>query len=74
MTAPADEGSGGRWRTIDSAPQNNVDVLVVMNHGQGDMLIARTPGTGQWWTNTLEKIRTPTHWMPLPPPPQGESV
>lgn len=58
------------WQPIETAPQNSVDVLVSLNNGKGATLIARTPGTGQWWTNGLCKISTPTHWMPLPAPPE----
>lgn len=57
------------WQPISTAPPNNVDVLVCLNNGRGSIFIARTHGTGQWWSDGLLRIPTPTHWMPLPEPP-----
>lgn len=59
-----------QWQPIDTAPTNSIDVLVCLNNGMGEILIARTPGDGQWWDRSLTKISTPTHWMPLPNPPE----
>lgn len=64
----AEEEQG--WMPIESAPQNGTDVLVCFNSGRGAILIARTPGTGQWWTGGLTRIQTPTHWQSLPAPPE----
>lgn len=61
-----------KWMPIESAPTNNVPVLVSLNHGQGITTIAATPGTGQWWQwDSLSKLSTPTHWMPLPDAPSS---
>lgn len=67
------KGEGARpdkWQPIETAPINSVDVLVCLNNDHGEIMIARTPGTGKWWSRNMVQIPTPTHWQPLPAAPE----
>lgn len=70
MTADA-----GRWQPIDNAPEDR-DVLIYMP--AWGPLIARFNGEFDEWTSRMqcpvslaEEDERPTHWMPLPEPPEG---
>jgi hypothetical protein len=66
------------WQPISTAPKDGTRILVFQNGGRG---IAWWQGTGgepsHLWCHHDGDFRAycnPTHWMPLPPPPeQGES-
>jgi hypothetical protein len=73
------------WRPIATAPKDGTRILV-FTRWAGDFLndafdyiqIAFWDGgnlTGDVWHREpgweLEKIGSPTHWLPLPPPPSG---
>lgn len=71
MPSRSDDG----WRTIDSAPKDGTEVLVCRPDGdEWEMRVAYWTGR-RWWLevydNGLERssIYEPTHWRPLPPPP-----
>ncbi len=63
------------WRGIESAPaasqkeNDNLRVLVIGGiHTEATIILA----DGEWWrlrANQSSKA-VPTHWMPLPPPPE----
>jgi len=66
-----------QWQTIETAPQG-VDVLVTCG---GTPFVAQFdphPNMSEWWVvNSNDKGRCnlefygkPTHWMPLPKPPE----
>lgn len=79
LDAPA-EGEG--WRTIDSAPRDGTVVLTVCMDAQRPRVNAAWWRDG-WWRSfrpTLDKFQTenpfrwfPTHWRPLPSPPESRS-
>lgn len=61
------------WQPIETAPKDGTNILI---HELGDTFVA-------WWLNGLERwvdgkwtemdgwvTYDPTHWMPLPPPPE----
>jgi hypothetical protein len=69
------------WQPIDTAP-NDENVLVFVppddDEGSGIMGVARfhryARGDGGWWQWDSEYWPvdiSPTHWMPLPEPPQA---
>ena len=61
------------WQDISTAPRE-IEFRCLLSHGYSVV-------TGYWdgdgWVNERSKVGTkyqPTHWMPLPPPPQhGET-
>lgn len=72
------------WQTIDKAPKDGTRILLWIVHqtakysadpiGEGWM----SPCIGKWidhngggWTHS-GLCGTPTHWMPLPPPPEPQ--
>lgn len=72
-----------QWRDIESAPRDGVTrILVLIGDGSDESIqtvAVRDTGNGCWvssWTG--EVLYPPTHWQPLPPPPEakarGESV
>lgn len=54
------------WQPIDTAPDDNRDVLVRMPDG----FISIWRADGEWWreqaNNPDQMAHIPTHWMPLP--------
>lgn len=61
------------WQPIETAPQDGTEVL--LHCAEGDINVAYWDGT--WWADTIEGgdvtrrgSGEPTHWMPLPEPPQ----
>ena len=71
------------WRQIDSAPTNQSVLIYIPNaehYGEGiyrGMLVDM--GTGKRWTTTALSMGRdcgttwhPTHWMPLPSPPNSQ--
>lgn len=64
------------WRPIDTAPKNGTAVLVALAGGMYTPTVAywRSSITGSMWTipeTNRYLIVEPTHWMPLPEPPEA---
>ena len=58
------------WQPIESAPKDDEEVLLYF--ANGDMEIADWREDAQMWDGLSGWIRaTPTHWMPLPDPPES---
>ena len=72
--ALASGGPDGGWQTMDSAPTNGTHFLAgqwFVDDGEPDFHCAVT-----WWSNTWgfggdTRVENPTHWQPLPSPPQS---
>ena len=56
-----------KWRLIESAPKDGTLILVF--GGKHTTVDIRAADSG-WWNRYPVKDITPTHWMPLPSPPQ----
>lgn len=56
------------WQPIETAPMKR-HVLV---YWQGDILVADQDPQGRWWYCSTEGEYecAPSHWMPLPEPPE----
>lgn len=64
--------TGDGWRPIETAPKDGTEVLVYVPRRLGAIYAAASNPTGnQWWARNMGDLR-PTHWMPLPTPPEGE--
>lgn len=72
--AAGEAGGSGSWRDIDSAPRDGTAILVFApgrsdrwEGGLGDLICrcAWHPEAGF----CVCELREPTHWQPLPPPP-----
>jgi Protein of unknown function (DUF551) len=71
-------GSMGKWRTIETLPMDGTRVLLTREGT--DMYSAGYWGAGKfdYQRNQPEKLRNwsggkpPTHWMPLPLPPERQ--
>ena len=73
------------WKRIETAPTDwseDVDLWVVSRHGAqriADCRASLSNGKPQWHTRSDEMgwVRingTPTHWMPLPAPPEQSNA
>lgn len=73
------------WRTMDSAPKDGTDILLARpmsvwiaywkdGHDRIGEYGARCwvprDAPSDWW-NYVDEPDYPTHWMPLPEPPEG---
>jgi hypothetical protein len=56
----------GDWQPIDAAPMDGTEVLVW--DGDHHWLAVWRCHEDVWWSMG-EGVVFPTHWMPLPPPP-----
>ena len=72
----------GAWQPIETAPQDGTDVLVCRTypHSCAEYAVAHNYGDGSGWRDmgdiglagmTVDDDNQPTHWMPLPAPPQS---
>lgn len=69
--ARVDDGGGETgWRPIATAPSQE-EVVVCCAGMLGWWCIAWRTALGEWCVHTgFDRVQyTPTHWMPLPPPP-----
>jgi len=60
-----------RWLPIESAPRDGKTWVLAHRHGWTLPEIAVWSWHGYW--QTMESSIEPTHWMPLPAPPAGET-
>ncbi len=58
------------WQPIETAPKDGTEIL-------GCWLPSLVCGVVSWgfgeWAEADERVRAPTHWMPLPEPPDAET-
>lgn len=55
------------WQPIETAPSNGAYVLIV---GGRHAVATTAPADGEWWRSNKLLKAVPTHWMPLPAPPE----
>lgn len=72
----------GEWKTIDTAPKDGTQIILIYAQETGECFVA-------WWGTDIVSgkhdwviarakdgtcfiCKNPTHWMPLPPPPQAQ--
>lgn len=66
------------WRTIESAPKDGARILAYAMTRSGEKIAImrwHQPGNpkarGFWYALGTGGTREPTHWMPLPKPPES---
>ena len=65
-----------RWQPIETAPMNGTEVLIFqrIECRNEDVILAYGVAnwTGSHWDDRIDMPPhpKPTHWMPLPPPPE----
>ena len=60
-----------KWQSLETAPKDGTFVLVA--HMDGQITIRRHHERTDHWLDDEDFYMTdnhPTHWMPLPPPPE----
>jgi hypothetical protein len=58
------------WKSIDTAPRDGSEVLISGTYDNGQQYVEVRwfwPHKGHW---NGRKIEPPTHWMPVPDPPE----
>jgi len=71
------EGSTMNWRPIETAPKDGTEVLVLAVYDDGPPAYAVAAWDGEEWRDVGDigwggmhgEDNQPTHWMPLPAPP-----
>ena len=67
------------WQPIDTAPRDGTRVLLTIQYGVRQRLEIGYWGrglsreTGSWRFHRVHNDDRPTHWMPLPAPPEPAS-
>lgn len=70
MTDTVSRAEGNGWQPIEPGKRHETEVLVYVPRRLGPIYAGATNKTGcQWWSRNLGDLK-PTHWMPLPEPPQ----
>jgi len=63
-----------KWQPIETAPKDGTRYLIFQPYGGGfDIYEACYVGgyeSGNVWFSKGRDVYNPTHWMPLPPPPE----
>lgn len=57
------------WQPIETAPKDGTSVLIYGGNPLGP-LIARSWGGSVWSDGSFPGVTDPTHWQPLPEPPE----
>ena len=61
-----------RWQPIETAPKDGTRILLWLEPTRIAMPFAWQDG--RWMGDDYPlNMATPTHWMPIPPPPEGGS-
>ena len=55
------------WQPIETAPKDGREILGWFGSAS---VIRWHIGTESFWTDGFMRLREPTHWMPLPEPPE----
>jgi len=61
---------GANWQPIETAPKDGRWILVARDDMQG--VVWWNKNSDHWALAPLSYFDRPTHWMPLPQPPQVE--
>jgi hypothetical protein len=66
------------WQPIETAPRDGTLILVAWQNpnktwDMNCMFWFEEDGKGEWFDYTADYICTPTHWMPLPKPPEANT-
>lgn len=70
-----------KWQPIETAPKDGREILLFDRDDLPTVFAGKwapVAGDGGWWIYADELLQDacaeafPTHWMPLPPPPERE--
>jgi hypothetical protein len=65
------------WHPIETAPRGGTEVLVCLwaygDPSQGERHMSVAFWEHDTWTTEQAPLWPPTHWQPLPAPPEAES-
>ena len=61
-----------KWQPIETAPKDGTEVLGYLFEDYSPVPIYYAEGGLSWFCEVTHRYVTPTHWMPLPQPPESE--
>lgn len=59
------------WQPISTAPDGVYLLVSCPNYGVNVALLTKHPTGDAWFFRDANWVAHPTHWMPLPAPPQA---
>lgn len=59
-----------KWKPIETAPKEAVPILVAYDSGNIELVEQSDEYTWKPYKGRSRISSSPTHWMPLPPPPK----
>lgn len=59
------------WQPIETAPRDGYPVMLTCRTPYKPFFGFYDSVDGAWFESGTYKCRAPTHWMPLPEPPEG---
>lgn len=61
------------WKPIETAPKNNTPIIITTGwaHDAWQQVIASRRGSAWTICGSSKRVFHPTHWMPLPAPPES---
>lgn len=68
------------WQPFSTAPKDGTEILGYRDNGLDEnnfLIMAYDKTYNQWWANGeghLDADEMPTHWMPLPAPPNKADI
>ena len=57
------------WISVDEQSMPDMFMKVIVGQDTGAVFIAQFEGVDGWYSANNLAIQAPTHWMPLPEPP-----
>jgi hypothetical protein len=61
------------WQPIETAPKDTLVIMALIRRGKLWRVCDGIRSALAWYDQNGDRVFEPTHWMPLPPPPEALS-
>lgn len=58
------------WQPIETAPKDGTNIIGLTQWGALEIWYVRDAYEGEYWQDYSDSEPDPTHWLPLPAPPE----